>query len=59
MNCKQCLNKYNIKNRIPKIIIPCGHMLCKKCIDEQDETYCSICNEKGIFNFLFFFLLKI
>lgn len=33
VNCIICFENYNDSNRKPKALIPCGHIVCGKCLD--------------------------
>ena len=40
--------KYNVGERIPRILVHCGHTLCTSCITElhhQDRVRCPICRK--------------
>ena len=46
--CQFCGFKYNVGERIPRILVHCGHTLCTNCISElhhQDRVRCPICRK--------------
>ena len=46
--CQFCGFKYNVGERIPRILVHCGHTLCTSCISElhhQDRVRCPICRK--------------
>ena len=46
--CQFCGLKYNVGERIPRILVHCGHTLCTHCISElhhQDRVRCPICRK--------------
>ena len=51
--CPICLERYNIQNKIPKIL-HCGHTFCQECLINskkisENELCCSICRKKELF----------
>ena len=51
--CSVCLERYNIKNRMPKIL-HCGHTFCKECLYSTKQKSnnileCPICRKKELF----------
>lgn len=45
MNCLKCNKTYNNSNRIPLLLIACGHSLCSACAKNLYENQCVICPE--------------
>ena len=46
--CQFCGLKYNVGERIPRILVHCGHTLCTNCISElhhHDRVRCPICRK--------------
>lgn len=46
--CQFCGLKYNVGERIPRVLVHCGHTLCTKCISElhhRDRVRCPICRK--------------
>ena len=46
--CQFCGMKYNVGERIPRILVHCGHTLCTSCLSElhhQDRIRCPICRK--------------
>jgi hypothetical protein len=46
--CQFCGFKYNVGERIPRILVHCGHTLCTNCISElhhHDRVRCPICRK--------------
>ena len=53
--CQICGNKFNVGERIPRILVNCGHTLCTKClssIHKHGKIRCTICGKlmKGLEN---------
>ena len=51
--CQFCGLKYNVGERIPRILVHCGHTLCTSCIQQlhhKDRVRCPICRKliKGL-----------
>lgn len=61
--CSICYNDYNINNRIPIILIPCGHTFCSQCIyhlQYYNHHQCSLCRDEMDYveiNFILFELI--
>ena len=52
--CSICLERYNIQNKIPKIL-HCGHTFCRECWDKSKKNSdniltCPICRKKELFD---------
>jgi len=45
MNCQTCDKQYNSQNRVPKLLIQCGHSLCSECVDKLYSNKQLICPE--------------
>ena len=46
--CQFCGLKYNVGERIPRILVHCGHTLCTNCISQlhrKDRVRCPICRK--------------
>ena len=46
--CQFCGFKYNVGERIPRILVHCGHTLCTSCIQQlhhKDRVRCPICRK--------------
>merc|ERR1719284_2135404 len=46
--CQFCAKRYNVGERIPRILVHCGHTLCTSCIQQlhhQDRVRCPICRK--------------
>ena len=46
--CTNCANKFNIGERIPRILVNCGHTLCTKCLESLCVNFrirCIICSK--------------
>ena len=46
--CQFCALKYNVGERIPRILVHCGHTLCTNCIQQlhhKDRVRCPICRK--------------
>ena len=46
--CQFCAMKYNVGERIPRILVHCGHTLCTNCIQQlhhKDRVRCPICRK--------------
>ena len=43
MKCRTCSNEYDLGSFKPYLIIPCCHMVCGKCLNDD---YCSFCSNK-------------
>lgn len=46
--CQICGNHFNVGERIPRILVNCGHTLCTKCltsIHKGGKVRCPICNK--------------
>ena len=37
MNCQSCKFKYDNTNKLPKILITCGHTFCLDCLERKKE----------------------
>jgi len=51
--CHFCGHKYNVGNRIPRIIVGCGHTFCTSCLGyflREGRIRCAICRKllKGV-----------
>jgi len=47
-SCQNCANKFNIGERIPRILVNCGHTLCTKCLESLCVNFrirCIICSK--------------
>lgn len=48
MNCDGCKNTFNRFQRLPKLLIKCGHSICKICLENdfsQGQIKCPKCNQ--------------
>ncbi|XP_052127542.1 uncharacterized protein LOC113208284 [Frankliniella occidentalis] len=45
MQCPECFKEYNTSNRYPKIVIPCAHPACLKCL-WQSQQKCPTCQQE-------------
>ena len=46
--CQFCALKYNVGERIPRILVHCGHTLCTTCIQSlhhKDRVRCPVCRK--------------
>ena len=46
--CQFCALKYNVGQRIPRILVHCGHTLCTACIVQlhhKDRVRCPVCRK--------------
>ena len=43
--CELCLEDYNIYERKPYILVPCGHGACFICINNLERVECPFCRE--------------
>jgi hypothetical protein len=43
MKCKICLEDYNLINKIPIILVQCGHTFCHSCILQFKFYTCAMC----------------
>ncbi len=46
--CQNCGNKFNIGERIPRIMVNCGHTFCTKCLETLNTNArirCVICSK--------------
>jgi hypothetical protein len=46
--CAYCAKKYNVGERIPRILVHCGHTLCTSCIQQlhhKDRVRCPVCRK--------------
>ncbi len=43
MKCRTCSNEYDLDSFRPHLIIPCCHMVCGKCLNDD---FCSFCSNK-------------
>jgi hypothetical protein len=41
--CELCLESFNLYDRKPFSLVPCGHSLCIKCFDSLTKTTCPYC----------------
>lgn len=41
--CELCLESYNVYDRKPYSLVPCGHSLCIKCFESLTKTVCPYC----------------
>jgi len=50
MNCQNCNRSYNNSNRVPLLLIACGHSLCSNCAElkfTNGELICPECLTKN------------
>jgi len=46
--CHVCKEQYNLTNKIPKMLIPCGHTVCEECLfdkknpQDKDQLLCYV-----------------
>lgn len=40
LKCEICTFQYDSKDRRPCVLVPCGHTLCKNCLDKIDNQKC-------------------
>ena len=47
--CAICKNKYNVGDRIPRILVNCGHTFCTSCLikyhHNKDHIRCPSCKK--------------
>lgn len=46
--CGACHNKYNVGDKIPRILVNCGHTFCTSCLSKyyhQDHIRCPFCKK--------------
>ena len=51
MNCQNCNRSYNNSNRVPLLLISCGHSLCSNCAElkfTNGELICPECLTKNV-----------
>lgn len=41
--CELCLDSFNLYDRKPFSLVPCGHSLCIRCFDSLTKTTCPYC----------------
>lgn len=41
--CELCLDVFNLYDRKPVCLVPCGHSLCMKCFDSLRKNVCPFC----------------
>jgi hypothetical protein len=41
--CELCLESYNLYDRKPNSLVPCGHSLCIKCFENLNKPVCPYC----------------
>lgn len=42
--CEVCFENYNLKNRQPHALFPCGHTFCEQCIKQFRDNTCAACS---------------
>lgn len=42
-DCELCLESYNIYDKKPHSIVPCGHSICIKCLNSLRKEVCPFC----------------
>ena len=47
MQCKSCNRPFNQKERLPRMLVTCGHTQCQECISNQIENKKIRCADCG------------
>ncbi|XP_052128785.1 uncharacterized protein LOC113206659 isoform X2 [Frankliniella occidentalis] len=45
MECNVCAEAFNKNERLPKVVVPCVHSACLKCLQEMDGKMCPTCGD--------------
>lgn len=42
--CELCFEQYNLKDRLPYALFPCGHTFCEICVKSLPNRQCAACS---------------